>query len=815
MRHIAQLFILYILFTTSLFSCNEENNTTLEDNLTKIEYSCYRFSKDDFIFSVGAPEDMIVSYDVDEVDPEPASLFLHFQFPDNKEIPLTCLQCADLCFSYPEIPAQIYTENNKMYLHLDYMQFVAKDSSLIKTVQSKSDAYAIGEKVPCDLHRKPLIKVPNLAKGSKKEKLLKSIKHENIILYDLAYYKDFAIAVGEEDKRHARNVKCQHGETLFQSIVLRTTNGGLSWEKLSDDAAFSYAPGDTLLVTNKKNIIIIPTNDLDAHKTLNFSTDGGDKWQYTEEMLGEHISFYQYGDLITVMDKDNLILVSPDKGSTWQSIFSYTEEGYKEESKKIDTLAILQLPNYKIDYEHNSLIVKHNLTKCLCNTFSLPLVYNQRSYRKGILGYFWSLGVEDSIQQIDEETLMLFDAKKGKKTLYKRDPHNNYIFLRAGHNKIVKNNSGYQIDCSNTTYYFNKAGKLVNIHYPDKSYSLHYNNDRLIEIKESHDNKISPYLTFSYQNSVVSITFHTLKKEIHFIKPNDILRHITDQDQRIFSYEYSEEEESSKNTTLDHVHYYPEDNASTPLYDFVSYTTEEKKNVLRITDYSQNNDHILKTATSYQYLTPKETKVIVNTLTEYSENNCITNQEIDMSLYTFRYYDTSKEHLAATQSDITQYGFDTQGNVNFYSEKDHNISVTYNAYNKLKDSIVYKGKKRSEYHYAYTQDKKHHLNSIITPTNKILLHYDDNGDITHVKSDKYEVSYLYNTQDKPKKIIFKDKGEMLMTYKKNGDINETKVNLFDKSLSETALSESITHAMTNLLENASAGSIKKFPKWLW
>ena len=813
MTSIFSLSMRIVLMISSLLIYSEAT-ATQEENLTDAypAYSCYRFSKEDFLFPVGGADDFTVSYDVNQIDPEPLSAFLNFKLQNRKELPSAYVQCyienssgeVQQCDGYNNESLQVFIQDDAMHLHIDHMQFSAKDSPLIETLRSKSSSYAVGTKVPCKRHSKPLIKVPDLVKGSKREKLLHSIKTEDIILYDLAYYHDFAIAVGEENTLESRELKYQNGDYLFTSVILRTTDGGASWERLERDSEYAYAPGNKLLVLDDRHIIIASTGEEEFYGTLTVSTDGASTWKSVSENVGTIVSLERVNDTVTAIDENHLILISTDKGEHWHTISSLAKKEDEADIGKpatpFSSPGMLQPPSFLIDYAHNGLIVRHAASQCSCDRFTLPLLYYQHNHTKGILGYGWSLGIEDHIESIDQDTLLFFNAKRGKTFLYKRDRHDRHTFMHPTQGKIVKNADGYTITCQKAIYRFTPKGRLGSIRYPERSYRFHYEKNRLIKIEEATGNRTMPYLTFTYTENDTGIMFHPTKETVHFLKQDDLLTTVIKGNHRMYAYRYTEKRE------LESVYTYPERGAAKLLYEMRYVSQGKYKNKLFITDHRRKNT---QTVTSTQYLIPKET----NTVVSYRTSN---NPDADHpDLYTFRYYDASKKHLAFTQFNLTQYGYDTEGRVNFYGKGDYTISVTYDSYNKLTDSVIEEGNKRSVFHYGYTEESQHLLNTIISPTEHIGLSYNEKGSVTRMKSKAYTMLYRYNSENRLTKIILKDRGELEITYGPDGTPKETKAILYDKSLDESSLALYITRAMDTLKNTLKAGTIQQTPQWVW
>lgn len=184
----------------------------------------------------------------------------------------------------------------------------------------------------------PVIWVDHVKKGSKKEMLLQSIHMKDVIISDLDYHENLAIAVGEDNSPQTR--KRQDEEEGYSiPIILRSTNGGKSWQKLLDPGEEGDAHSNVLVLDEKR--IIIDSNYEAAGTYLHISSDGGDTWMNSKPMHGVTLSLEQIGqDIVLTTSIQNVVWISKDSGISWTKA-SWSEaadsiyEHYKNQLKEI------------------------------------------------------------------------------------------------------------------------------------------------------------------------------------------------------------------------------------------------------------------------------------------------------------------------------------------------------------------------------------------------------------------------------------------------------------------------------------------------
>ena len=267
------LWVLLISLSTSLFA--EIDNDNLKFNNTIDEtYSdsissptCYRFNKEDFHESLKIAEDVIVDYVVAEIDPEPTSMFLSFRFASSNQIPSVDFQCLisyhdnntdsnyeEVCTGGNNEKIKFYIKDNAMYLHTEHLSLPLANKSITHYIYSKNTKLSKGLEVTCS-PRKAQIRMMNVKGGSKKKKLLESININDVIIHNIDYNENVAIAVGEDNSLEDRLYRCQNGNHLRDPIVLRSTDNGKLWEKVKKEY-WGVDYFNMASVIDKKNIII-------------------------------------------------------------------------------------------------------------------------------------------------------------------------------------------------------------------------------------------------------------------------------------------------------------------------------------------------------------------------------------------------------------------------------------------------------------------------------------------------------------------------------------------------------------------------------
>ncbi len=521
---------------------------------------------------------------------------------------------------------------------------------------------------------------------------------------------------------------------------------------------------------------------------------------------------------IIATDIVETIISSKDGGATWKETPKEEEEENTEDTQKAkvetvnnpDDLAVLNTPEYYMNYEKNSITLRHSKVNCHCDAFSLPLTYQQSNTKKGLLGSYWSLGIESHITTKGKNTLLLYDAYNGKESRYIRDKSTKDTFRYNGR-VIEKTKTGYSLKCSASKQYFNSDGDLIKVAYPEKSYSIHYKDKKIDTVKEHKNGKSSPYLSFSYQYEGVLVTYEYTKekKVVTFLKnKNGLLSDILEGKHHFYKYLY--DEPSEKVAKLSEVIDVQKDYRESTLYDFV-YPNENKTIVI---DNSERGDGVIKEKSYLFYSKGSEHICLVNTLRKTFYDNELSQAYNDTDIYEFTYVDKSRKKLAFTTFDQESYGFDDNSRVNFHSKNDRNISLTYSPFAKISHSTVTHDGKEKHYTYTYTKDDLHHLRTIDSPEGSLEILYDKKAQIKDMIIDTHHLQYEYNKLGKPIKITLVGKGKVLVSYLPNGDIDEVQTIPLNDTIKEHTISIQVTRAMSVLLDRVSKGSIKTYPSWI-
>jgi len=814
-----QNIILFILLSALLFAQNtsDTNDSDIHDE----EYIappqiCYQFNKEDFNHTSKTRDDLIlditskeyIGYKSSSSGRSYGSDIKYFGCEEHEPGHYECLRWDSI------EKMDYYLKDDVMYLHVDYIQVTMEDDSIIHHIRSKDNNFAKGSLVPCHLSMDPVIDVYNIKKDTPKDHLLQSIMIKDVIIYDLDYYKELVIAVGEDNSPRTREL--QSRDEHYESVILRSKNGGKAWERVGQGMS---VPHNHVIVLDEQQIIIASSTEGFGGEII-LSSDGGNSWKTTYS--GGMIETLEQSDGEIIMtDITGSVFKSNDGGKNWTETASIQHE-QEEIEKEAQTeqisdtkppLSILPQPEYRIDYETNTLIVQQRNNTC--TELALSLVYNQSNQHKSILGPYWSLAsIESRITSIKKDELVFFDSYRGKVKHYKRDKNNQMMFYHKGSNKIEETKDGYMIKCDSTSHHFSKNGFLKEIKYKDRTFTLHYKNNRLYQIMENTEGTKRPFLSFSYPYEGVSITLHDTKEEktVTFIKNNEkLLSSIVMGNQHLYHYTYREE--SQGNHTLSQVEDMSKSYTNRTLLKFeVDYYSD----VLNVYDYTKQEDGYIREKKYYHFPKEKEHMCIVNTLTKYLDNGTLTDVYSNIEMYHFDYYDKDKKRLAFTRHDKQTYGFDEIGRLNYYGDNDGNISVTYSQFNKINSSLVYLGDQALQYSYYYTDDSSHYLKKVIAPQEEIALSYDEHGLIKELKSNKYHLQMEYDEHKMTKKIILPHKGEIITHYDaQSGELVDINTLSYDQNITGLILTDEMSRALQTLKEKVSEGSIKKYPPWLW
>lgn len=821
MRGSYRHYLLFILLSTLIFAQNTlyDDPALAEDEMyIPPPRVCYLFQKEDFNHSSKIADDLILDVTSKE--------YIGFRFSSSRKSFsgyydkfFECTEQASNhfeCSRWDSIEKMhYYMQDNAMYLHIDYLQVSKENDSMIHPIKSKDHNFVKGSPAPCYLSMEPVISVDNVKKQSPKDQLLRSIQVKDVVIYDLDFYKDLVIAVGEDNSPRTRELQLQ--DEHHESLILRSTNGGKVWKRVGSNESI---PHDRVIVVDEKHIIIASSTEGAGGEILT-SSDGGIHWKSTYSG-GMIETLKQQNNEIILTDITGSVFTSTDNGMSWQETVSMQEntfnetEGIQTEQSTDEShqVSFLSPPDFSVDYETNRLIVQHR--KNNCDALSLSLVYNQSNQRKGILGPYWSLGgIESRITLKSKDEILMFNAYKGVHRRYLRGKSDQKSFFYNGGSKIEETADGYLIECDRSTHHFNKNGDMEKIVYKEKTYTLHYNRHKLHRIMIHTKGQERPYLTFDYPYEGVTVTFHDEKedKNITFIKNNEqLLSNIVEGNQHLYHYAYKSDVQGGYR--LWEIEDMSRSYLDRRLLKFEYGYSEDER--LSVYDFRQKQNGYIKEKHYYHLAKEKENTSIVNTLTKYLENETLTDVNSDIDIYHFHYFDKEKKNLAFTKHDTQTYGFDEAGRVNFYGDEEGNVSVEYSQFNKIENSLVYRNDQAFNYTYLYTDDSHHYLREVIAPQEKIKLRYDEQGLIKELKTNTYHLQLEYDKNKMTKRIIIPNKGEIITHYDgKNGELVSIKTHSYDTKTKDLSLTNDLTRALQILKEKVSEGSIKHYPEWVW
>lgn len=118
---------------------------------------------------------------------------------------------------------------------------------------------------------------------NKKQALLESINIKDVAIYDLDYYQDLVIAVGEDDSPKTR--KLQSMDEYHESMMLRSTDGGKHWSKIGEPNELGVPHNSVIVLDNKR--IVVSSSIEGAGGSIILSEDAGQSWEtrYNEAFI--------------------------------------------------------------------------------------------------------------------------------------------------------------------------------------------------------------------------------------------------------------------------------------------------------------------------------------------------------------------------------------------------------------------------------------------------------------------------------------------------------------------------------------------------
>ena len=796
----------------------ENNNLPKDEEVASPLHACYIFNKENFNETLQLPEDIIAH--IIYIDNVPRHLDFNFFIPSEyttfQNDALSSLGCLDdlndskrvsfECKGYNTIEkVKFYMEDNSIYLYADYIQIASNSNTTLYRIKSKDMTFTKGVKTPCYLSEEPSVAVKNVKKGSKQERLLKSIDIKDVIISDIVYHKDLAIAIGEDNSPRTRELRSE--DMYDKPVILRSTNNGKEWQKTGEEIEVLI---DNLIMVDQKRIIISASME-GSGGSIWVSSDSGENWKrtYDDGMLE---SLKLIGEELIATQSTGGVLKSKDAGQSWEVI---PQEEKSEEIINLlpvneDHLPLLSLPQYKVDYETNTLIVQHLKNICDRNALNLSLTYNQSNIKRGILGSFWSLSMESHITVQSKDVLRYFDAFNGKEKRYLREKINKNHFSHKGQ-VIEQTKEGFIKTCNTSKHYFDKNGFLVKVEFEEKSYILQYQDNLVQEIIEVIEDKPSPYLSFAYNYEGVTVTFHHTKnkKEISFLKDTEgLVSSILEGNNYLFAYSYNgetlDEKRISEIYAMDQEH---------PYHTLLKFELDTEGG--KIYDFREEQNGVIIEKNYKHYHRDKEHICAVNTLTKNLQDKVLDYVESKIDMYYFTYHDTNKTNIASTQFGSQTYGFDKLGRVDSYIDRDGNTSIQYDQFHNIENVIINKDGHTLNYSYTYKDGIDTLLKTIISPQGTTDISYNEEDLIKEFKINAYHLQFEYNKNEQPSKIIVVGKGEVITTYDNENEIDKVTHKSYSNTDSEHDIALDITQAMALLLKRISDAKFSIYPEWVW
>ena len=195
-----------------------------------------------------------------------------FQSAKEKHLPFVCYNYKE---DKPDKHKTVYTgctRYNKICKSIGSKHFgkYPNDHESYKAFQRcKNSTPHIAPKISLTVKSQTFVK-----SESQKKKLLNSISIKNITIYDLDYYDDLVIAVGEDDSEKTRKLQTQ--DEYHEAVVVRSLDGGKTWRKIGKGLE-SSVPHDKVIVLDNKRILVASSIE-GAGGTIVLSEDSGDTW---------------------------------------------------------------------------------------------------------------------------------------------------------------------------------------------------------------------------------------------------------------------------------------------------------------------------------------------------------------------------------------------------------------------------------------------------------------------------------------------------------------------------------------------------------
>ena len=243
------------------------------------------------------------------------------QIKCSKEKNGTIFYCLGDFSNYIDNNVTIEKRENDVYFKINHIRiFVSEDDLTVYDIEGKNRFFIKGKPVSCFRSLDAIVEVHNYEKDPRKAILIASLsKLKDIIIYDLDYNDEVAIAVGEDNSVKTRKLYA-HDE-YHKPLTLYSFDKGKSWQR-------TYGANDTIpynsvkLIKGKKAVACGTMEGSGGEIAL--TEDGGKNWKRV----------YSGGFLYSVTVHNNTLfaagygILRSQDGIHWKRIYKSDNLGF-------------------------------------------------------------------------------------------------------------------------------------------------------------------------------------------------------------------------------------------------------------------------------------------------------------------------------------------------------------------------------------------------------------------------------------------------------------------------------------------------------